>query len=231
MDSVDRPDGFFVNINNDPGPFMVGPETIRIAGRRHVRETVNGITFLVSPNAFFQTNVLAAATLQRLVVSGVGDGGRVLDLYCGSGLFSLALARTSSRVVALEENSQAIKDAEANAYINRIEPGRLRFLRMRVEDGLTSLSREPWDAVVLDPPRQGCPPAVINAVFARLRPPRVVYVSCNPGAFAAECPAILRAGYRIDDIRAVDMFPHTEHIETVVRLSATDTNPTSSSIL
>jgi 23S rRNA (uracil1939-C5)-methyltransferase len=221
LDSDDRPDGFFININTDPGPFMVGPETIRIAGQRHVREIINGIAYLVSPNAFFQTNALAAATLQRLVVQGIGgSGGRVLDLYCGSGLFSLAVARESTRVVAIEDNVQAIKDAEANAGINRIEPGRLRFIRARVEDGLARVRRDVWDAVILDPPRQGCPPAVIDAVFAELRPARVVYVSCNPEALAVELPAILKAGYRIDSARAVDMFPHTEHIETVLSFSA-----------
>ncbi len=221
LDSDDRPDGFFINIHAEPSPFMVGPETIRIAGQRHIRESINGISYLVSPNAFFQTNAAAAAALQRLVVLGAGTG-RVLDLYCGSGLFSLALARDSTRVVGVEENAQAIKDAEANAQINRIEPGRLRFLRARVEAALNRVARDGWDSVVLDPPRQGCPPAVIDGVFSRLRPSRVVYVSCNPQALAAEMPSVLRAGYRVDDIRAVDMFPHTDQIETVVRLLRND---------
>jgi 23S rRNA (uracil1939-C5)-methyltransferase len=218
MDSADRPDGFFINIHAGPGPFMVGPTTIRIAGQRHVREMINGISYLVSPTAFFQTNALAAATLQRLVLSRI-DGGRVLDLYCGSGLFTIALARQCTRVVGIEDNLQAVKDAEANARINRIEEGRLRFLRARVEDGLSRVAKDRWDSVVLDPPRQGCPPTVIEAVFEHIKPARVVYVSCNPDALAAELPAILRAGYRIDDVRAVDMFPHTEHIEAVVQLS------------
>jgi len=218
MDSADRPEGFFVNIHDGPGPFMVGPETIRIAGQRQIRETINGISFLVSPNAFFQTNALAAAVLQRLVVSTV-KGRRVLDLYCGSGLFSLALARDAGRVIAIEENSQAVKDGQANARINRIDEGRLRFMCARVEEGIHRLSKEPWDAVVLDPPRQGCPRMVIESVFGGLRPECAVYVSCNPEALAQELPVILKAGYRIDWLRAVDMFPHTEHIETVVRLS------------
>ncbi len=218
MDSADRPDGFFINIHPGPGPFMVGPKTIPIAGQRHVAESINGITFLISPAAFFQTNAMAAAALQRLVVSAI-RGDRVLDLYSGSGLFSLALARESSRVVAIEENRVAVKDAEANARINRVAPGRLRLMCARVEDALPGLAREAWDAVVLDPPRQGCPPGVIAGVFDRLRPPCVVYVSCNPDALAAELPAMLRAGYRVDDVRVVDMFPHTEHIESVVRLS------------
>src|SRR4030095_3109967 len=109
LESSERPDGFFINIHDGPGPFMIGPTTIRIAGNRHVRETIHGLSYLVSPTAFFQTNALAAATLQRLVVGGVGESARVLDLYCGSGLFSLALADASTRVIAVEENRQAIK--------------------------------------------------------------------------------------------------------------------------
>ncbi len=72
------------------------------------------------------------------------------------------------------------------------------------------------DTTVLDPPRQGCPPRVLSAVFEQLRPSRVVYVSCNPEALAKELPVILKAGYRVKRVQAVDMFPHTNHIETVM---------------
>jgi 23S rRNA (uracil1939-C5)-methyltransferase len=219
LESSERPDGFFINIHDGAGPFMIGPDTIRIAGNRHVRETINGLSYLVSPTAFFQTNALAAATLQRLVVAGVGESERVLDLYCGSGLFSLALGGASTRVTAVEENRQAIKDAEANARLNRVESGHVRFVCARVEDALARLPRGTWDAVVLDPPRQGCPPRVIEEIFRRIQPARAIYVSCNLDALAAELPVILQAGYELDGVRAVDMFPHTDHIELVVRLS------------
>jgi tRNA/tmRNA/rRNA uracil-C5-methylase (TrmA/RlmC/RlmD family) len=81
------------------------------------------------------------------------------------------------------------------------------------------VARESWDAVILDPPRQGCPNPVLAAVFERIAPPRAVYVSCNPDMLAAELPVILNAGYRVERIEAVDMFPHTDHIETVVTLT------------
>src|SRR6266478_7991511 len=84
LDSEERPDGFFINMNDRPGPFMIGPDTIRIEGRSHVRETIGGLTYLISPAAFFQTNARAAAVLQRCVTEGVGGAERVLDLYCGS---------------------------------------------------------------------------------------------------------------------------------------------------
>jgi 23S rRNA (uracil1939-C5)-methyltransferase len=88
-----------------------------------------------------------------------------------------------------------------------------------VEDCVRSVARDPWDAVILDPPRQGCADEVLEAVFQDMAPPRVTYVSCNPDALAAELPGIVQCGYEVDDFRAVDMFPHTEHIEAVVQLS------------
>ena len=214
--SPEKPDGFFVNIHTKPGPFMVGEETIKIEGRSHVKEIVGGVSYLVSPTAFFQTNVGAAEILVRLVLEGLGSAKRVLDLYCGSGLFSLPIARVGASVTAIEENRQAIADAESNVRLNRMPPGQIRFVAGRVEDALARVTKDPWDAVVLDPPRQGCPPAVIAGVFERIRPARVVYVSCNPDALAKELPVILKGGYRIARVQPVDMFPHTDHIETVM---------------
>jgi len=214
--SSEKPDGFFVNIHNKPGPYMVGDETIKIEGRSYVKETISGTSYLVSPTAFFQTNVGAAEQLVKIVSDEIGDAKRVLDLYCGSGLFSLPIAKGGAKVLAIEENRQAIADADANVRLNRLPPGQVRFLAARVEEALTKAAKESWDAVILDPPRQGCPPHVIASIFESIRAPKVVYVSCNPEALAKELPAILRTGYKVSRIQPVDMFPHTEHIETVV---------------
>ena len=210
--SAEKPDGFFVNIHDKPGPFMIGDETIKIEGRSHVKEIVGGVSYLVSPTAFFQTNVRAAAAIVKIVLDEIDKPTQVLDLYCGTGLFSLQLAKAGARVLGIEENRQAIKDAEANVRLNRIPDGQVRFVAGRVEDSV----KGQFDAVVLDPPRQGCPPRVLSAVFEQMRPPKVVYVSCNPDALAKELPGILKAGYRVARAQAVDMFPHTNHIETVI---------------
>ena len=226
--SPDRPDGLFLNLHPQPSPYMVGRTTLRLDGHAHVRERRIGPTFLVSPTAFFQTNPLAAAALVEIVLEAAGrDRRRVLDLYAGSGLFALPLALRGHEVTAVEENRQAVHDAARNLAVNRLDADAVRWLGARVEDALPSLERRRADVVVLDPPRQGCPPRVLEAVFGRLAPPRAIYVSCNPEALAAELPAILAHGYQVASVQPVDMFPHTLHIEAVAVLDRTGQNRTS----
>src|SRR5215218_5495924 len=134
---ADPPTGLLVNVHDRPGPYMVGEETIRIAGNASVRERALGPSFLVSPTAFFQTNPDAAAALLSHVLAEVRATERlqhVADLYAGSGLFAVPLALAGHRVVAVEENAQAVRDGEANARVNRVAADRLRFVRARVED-------------------------------------------------------------------------------------------------
>lgn len=219
LSGPDAPDGFFININDRVGPMMVGDHTIKIAGRRHVRQRdVGGIDFLVSPEAFFQTTVDGARALVTFVLSQVPPGGRVLDLYCGSGLFTLPLAARGAQVTAVEENRSAIEDLEANLRLNHVEASRVRAITGRVESLVDRLARTAWDVVVLDPPRDGCAPGVLPAVFGELAPPRAVYVSCDPEVLARDLKTIAALGYRVTAVQAVDMFPHTSHIETVVVL-------------
>jgi 23S rRNA (uracil1939-C5)-methyltransferase len=215
--SDDRPDGFFLNIHDTPSPYMVGRETLRLDGHAHVRERLAGPLFLVSPTAFFQTNPVAAATLVRLVLDAIEpDAREVLDLYSGSGLFTIPLAQRGHRVTAVEENTRAVADARKNLEVNRVDPRAVRLVAGRVGPVLRDLGRQRIDAVVLDPPRQGCGAEVIDAVFRRLAPRSAVYVSCGPESLAEELPAIVDAGYRIASVTPVDMFPHTTHIEAVV---------------
>jgi 23S rRNA (uracil1939-C5)-methyltransferase len=231
LDTEEAPDGFYLNIHDRPGPFMIGRQTMRLSGRSHVKETVNGVSYLLSPTAFFQTNVDAAAVIVRLVLDAVPESApqRILDLYSGSGLFTLPLAKRGHYVTAIEENPQAIEDADANLRLNRIAASRVRLRAIRVEDALRRLENEAFDVVILDPPRHGCPPDVIAEVFEGIRAPLVVYVSCNPEALAAEMPRIFDAGYEVSRLQPVDMFPHTTHIETVVSfaLGATSGRPSS----
>jgi tRNA/tmRNA/rRNA uracil-C5-methylase (TrmA/RlmC/RlmD family) len=178
--------------------------------------------------------VAAAATLVRLVAEALpGESGlRVLDLYSGSGLFALPLALRGHRVTAVEESRKSVKDAELNRKLNDVPDERLKLLCAPVERALPRLEPGSFDAVILDPPREGSPPEVIRGVFGRLRPARGILVSCDPEALARELPLAVAAGYRVLRVQPVDMFPHTPHVEAVAvleRLAAGVTPRTPSS--
>jgi 23S rRNA (uracil1939-C5)-methyltransferase len=210
------PTSMHLNVHARDDAFIFGPATRQLHGPARMREQAAGASFLISPAAFFQTNVRAAEILVRLVLDAVPIPGRVLDLYAGSGLFAIPLAIAGHDVAAVEENRLAVADGEAALKLNRAAQGRCRFIARRVETALPSLRDA--DVVVLDPPREGCSRSVLREVFGRLRTPLAVYVSFNPEALARDLQFIDGQGYRARSIQPVDMFPHTPHIEMVVVL-------------
>ena len=222
------PSSFHVNVHPRGDAFIFGPETRRISGTERLRDTVSGVSFLISPTSFFQTNLRAAEILVRLVVEAVPPGEPVLDLYAGAGLFALPLARRGHRVTAVEANRTAVADGEASARINRIAPDTCRFVPRPVgaftkqppsaERRRRVGSRTAAPVVILDPPREGCDAAVLNDVFGHISPTTAIYVSCNPETLARDLTRIAQHGYTIASMQPVDMFPHTPHIETVVVL-------------
>ena len=223
---ADGPSSFHVNLHPRGDAYIFGPHTRHVSGSERMREEIGGISFLISPTAFFQTNVHAAEILVREVVAAVPSSSHVLDLYAGAGLFALPLAHAGHRVTAIEESHAAVADGKASRRLNRIVDGQCRFIARRVEDALTTVRRRRYDAVVLDPPRAGCSPRVLQEVFAGIRPPRVIYVSCNPEALARDLQFIVRLGYRVESLQPVDMFPHTAHVETVTVLIRSAKAPT-----
>ncbi len=206
-----------VNLHPRGDAYIFGRDTRRVAGADRLREEVAGLSFLISPTAFFQTNVRAADILVRLVVDAVPQASTVLDLYAGTGLFALALARAGRRVTAVEESRDAVQDGEASRRLNGISADQCQFVARRVEDALHRL-RQRFDVVIVDPPRAGCSAQVITGVFSGLKPPLAVYISCNPEALARDSREIARRGYEIASVQPLDMFPHTAHVETVAVL-------------
>ena len=196
-----------------------GEEERMVIGRPTIREALGGLTFEISANSFFQTNTLQAERLfERLIErAGLTGGETVYDLYCGAGSISLLAARRAASVIGIEGNDAAIGDAERNAALNGVT--NCRFLVGDLKDALRihGAGLPPPDVVILDPPRAGAHPRAL-ADLARLAPPLILYVSCNPATLARDLAALATAGYRAETAEPFDMFPHTPHVEVMVGL-------------
>jgi 23S rRNA (uracil1939-C5)-methyltransferase len=169
--------------------------------------------FRVSHHSFFQVNRFLLERLVGLALEGA-EGETALDLYAGVGLFSLALARSFREVTAVESGSGAVRDLEFNAARAGLE--NLRAEQGTAEEYLQKLERAP-DFVLLDPPRAGLGKAVVRRL-AELGPRQVTIVSCDPATLARDLAGLTAAGYRVEKMTLVDLFPQTFHLETVVRL-------------
>jgi 23S rRNA (uracil1939-C5)-methyltransferase len=169
--------------------------------------------FRVSRGSFFQVNRFLADRLVETALDGV-EGNTALDLYAGVGPFSLALARRFGTVTAVESGSAAARDLEFNAA--RAGLANVRVERRAVETYLDALDRTP-DFVLADPPRAGLGKAAVKRL-AELRPPSLTLVACDPATMARDVAGLLAAGYRIEKMTMVDLFPQTYHLETVVAL-------------
>ena len=209
-----------LNVNAKKASVAVGTEEHLLAGRDHINESLGGLTFQISANSFFQTNTAQAERLFALVEAACELTGTetVFDLFSGTGAISLLLAPRCRRLFGIEVAATAVEDAVRNARANGID--NCTFLSGEVRHHLPELIRNGVKAevVVADPPRAGFHPKALQALVA-LGPARIVYVSCNPGTLARDAGDLTRAGYRLEWVQPVDMFPHTPHIEAIARLT------------
>lgn len=182
-------------------------------GVDYLEETLLGTTFRLSPGAFFQTSTKQAEILYKEVLrAGQFDSSqRVLDLYSGTGTIGMLIAPHVQEVIGIEEHPGAIKDAQANAAANGIH--NISFIEGRVRNVLKFHPLEA-DTIVVDPPRSGLEPKVIQRISKRM-PKRIVYVSCQPTTWKRDILDFATFGYSVTEIQAVDMFPHTPHLELV----------------
>lgn len=187
-----------------------------LVGRDWLTQRVAGVEFQVGARSFFQINAhvtpLLVERVQQLLAPRTND--RLLDVFCGVGTFALPLARQVRQVVGVETFTPAIADARRSAQTNAIT--NVAWHVGAAEQVLPRL-REPFDAVVLDPPRRGCEPAVLEALL-RVQPERMVYVSCHPGTLARDLKHLVAGGYRLTHAQVIDLFPQTHHVESIVRL-------------
>jgi len=202
------------------GETTAGGETELLAGTERFEEVLGSMRFSISSEAFFQTNTEMAERLYELAIEYARPTGfeRVFDLYCGIGTIGLSIAPRVGEVWGLELIEEAIADAIANARANEI--GNARFFAGDVRLALRELVERAGrpDTVVIDPPRAGLSQKVVRRII-EAAPARIVYVSCNPTTLAPNAAQLVEAGYRLDRVRPVDMFPQTPHIECVAELT------------
>ena len=220
-----------LNITRRKAQVAQGEEERVLAGRATILERLGGLTFEISSNSFFQTNTEQAERLLEIVLQGLALTGieRVLDIYAGTGTFTLPVARHAAEAIGIESSEIAVRDAERNAERNSIPNARflqgeaMELMRDRLGLGLgprlrpAPLERPEIHAVIVDPPRAGLHPGVTSRLI-HLGAPRIVYVSCNPSTLARDLALLCESRYALDWVQPVDMFPHTPHIECVAAL-------------
>ena len=211
------------NVNSTETAVFLGSKSQVLHGKGYITDYLCGLEFRISPASFYQVNPLQTEILYGKVKEFACLTGKetVLDAYCGTGTIGLTLADCAKQVIGVESNPQAVEDALANAARNHIDNAGFicRDAGQFLEEA--AKHREKVDVVITDPPRAGCSKQFLQSLLA-LAPKRVVYVSCNPETLARDLFVLSKGGYRVKKIQPVDMFPHTNHVETVVCLTRSD---------
>jgi len=210
------------NITSSKGDHSIGEREILLFGNSVIHDSLGGLDYEISANAFFQTNTKGAEQLYNTVIefAELRSDMVVWDFYSGAGSISLYIADKVKQVIGFEVVKDAVKNAKKNAKRNNVphcqffEANLDTFLQTN-QDLIAKLDKP--DLAIVDPPRAGLNPKFVKQLIA-LQPPSIVYVSCNPSTQARDIALLVEAGYDVEKIQPVDMFPHTAHIETVAKL-------------
>ena len=213
--------GLVLNRNTTRGNTVLAGTFETLWGDDTLTESLCGLRFSLSPRSFFQVNPPQAEKLYQkaLEFAAVRPGTRALDLYCGTGTIGLCMADRGAAVIGAEIVPAAVENARRNAGDNALA-GRCEFICADASAAAAELRRRGVspEVIVVDPPRKGLAPEVIDECVG-MAPERIVYVSCDPGTLARDLGLFSEKGYSLSDAAAVDMFPRTSHVETVVQLS------------
>lgn len=213
--------GILINVNRERTNVIMGKELIPVWGQTYITDRIGDVSYRISPHSFYQVNPVQTKKLYEtaLEYADLKGGETVWDLYCGIGTISLFLAKKAGRVCGVEIIPEAVEDARKNAELNGIMNaefylGRAEEVlpRMYEEDGIRA------DVIVVDPPRKGCDMAALQTMV-KMRPDRIVYISCDSATLARDLKYLCGEGYEVRKVTGCDMFPWTGHVETVVLLT------------
>ncbi|MDO5546167.1 MAG: 23S rRNA (uracil(1939)-C(5))-methyltransferase RlmD [Eubacteriales bacterium] len=209
-----------LSVNTKKGNAVLGDKFVTLYGPGYIEDTLCGLNFRLSPRSFYQVNHHQAQRLYETAIekAGITKNDTVLDLYCGVGTITLAMASAAGKVIGVEVIPQAVEDAWDNAKRNGIENA--EFFCGDAGQAALELEKNGVrpDVVVVDPPRKGLNADTIEAL-SRMSPRRIVYVSCDPATLARDVALLKERGYRLTSTAAADLFPRCAHVETVCLLS------------
>lgn len=212
--------GVVQNINAATGNSILGNQYKLICGSMYIQERLRDLYFYISPASFFQVNTYQAEKLYQkaLEISCLNGDETVLDAYCGVGTLSLYFARHCKSIIGIECVPEAIKDAKENAKLNSILNA--TFICAYSEDYIKNI--QSIDLIILNPPRKGCEKSLLERIN-KIRPEKIIYISCNPATLARDLAILHADGYTIEIVHPFDMFPQTTHVECLVKLTAPHT--------
>lgn len=218
------------SVNKQNTNVIMGKEIGVLWGQGYITDYIGDVKYQISPLSFFQVNPVQTEKLYSLALEYAGLKGdeTVWDLYCGIGTISLFLAQKAKKVYGVEIVPQAIDDARNNAKINDIENA--EFFVGKAEEILPEYyaqyekehgKKAYADVIVVDPPRKGCDETLLDTMV-EMRPERIVYVSCDSATLARDLKYLCERGYEIQKVKPVDQFPHTVHVETIIKMQLVD---------
>ena len=209
-----------LSVNTQKGNTVLGDKFITLYGPGYIEDTLCGLNFRLSARSFYQVNHHQAQRLYEAAISqaAITKDDLVLDLYCGVGTITLAMASAAGKVIGVEVIPQAVEDAKENALRNGIENAEF----FCGDAGAAALELEKQgihpDVITVDPPRKGLNADTIEAIH-RMNPRRLVYVSCDPATLARDVALLKARGFQVKNVMAADLFPRCSHVETVVLMS------------
>jgi 23S rRNA (uracil1939-C5)-methyltransferase len=209
-----------VNVNNRNTSMVLGDKEQIIYGKGYIEDELCGKTFRISPKSFYQVNPVQTEKLYRKAMDYASLTGKetVVDAYCGTGTIGMIASEGAARVIGVELNADAVRDAAGNAKKNNIK--NISFYKNDAGVFLQEMAgqQEKVDVLFMDPPRNGSSEEFLNAI-GRIKPERIVYISCNPETLARDLKTLKKHGYRVEKAAGVDMFPFTDDLEAVCLLS------------
>lgn len=212
--------GVIMNFSEGESNVVLGSKSKLLWGKETINEELEELKLYIGGDSFFQVNLAVVKLLWRDIAQEFKGGSFWIDAYCGVGTFSLLIAKRSAKVIAIEENGNAIKLAKASAFVNNIN--NLEFIQGKVEEVLPKVFKNAIiDGILLDPPRGGCRQEVLSTI-SRNRPQKVIYISCNPATLARDMSFLLEAGYKVSFVQGYDFFPQTPHLEVAVEFVLND---------